>query len=590
MTSAPLPDDPLSGGLHLATVRPGDAPVAGPLAAAAVRWDDWRGRDGVHLLYADLDLAERDGLRRELGLHPTDAAGDRDLVVQAFERWGDGAPDHLGGQFGVAVWDGRRQAVLAARDPIGLRPFVWARTPDGAVLGGDIRAVLAADGVPDTLDDDIAVASLLDRAFDPVMVGRTHFRAVDELRGGHRLAVSPDGPRADRYWRPEDAPALGLRGIDEIGEALRALLREVTLDAVDGGRVGGHLSSGLDSSAVMALAAEALGAPPTAFSWQPPPGDAPVGEHHRIAALVERWGFPLVWCPPTVEDYVTRFGLDTTTFPEAMWSNEQPTRLAAVEAGVTTLLSGWGGDEGVSYSGRGLVSRHLIRSGRWGPLAASFVRDPVHAVRRLRRRMRRTSVTAMRPPLDAVRQAALRGDRQCFVRPDVLRRATLPEFELPPTTPRAYQSWVLRRGHLGRRAGDWARAGAPYGLRYRYPLLDRRVLAFAQGLPAQAWLSYRKHRRWPLRAAAAGLVPDAVRFGARKLEPAWLDANQAARAEAIRRCQHQIPAAVSQNFGPYLDLDALYEAVKAWGDAWRRTGENPGGPGLHAVRYIQLGH
>lgn len=576
-------------------VRPGDGPVVGPLAAAAVCLDDWAGRDGVHLLYADLDLAERAGLRRALGLGPDEPLADVDLVLRAYRQWGPDAADHLGGQFAVAVWDGERQAVVATRDPVGLRPLFYAAVSGGLVVGGDVRAVLGAEGVPDALDEDVMAAVLLDVGFRPVSVGRTCYRAVDELRGGHRLTAGASGPRVERTWRPEDAPALELRGVDEIGEALRAILREVAAEAAGSepaGTVGVHLSSGIDSATVAAFAAEALaeagGPPPVAFPWQPPPGAPPAPEYVRIEAVARRWSLPVVWCPATADDYVAGYGLDPACDPVTMWAPEEPVRRAARAHGVQTILSGWGGDEATSFSGRSLVTASLLRRGRWGPVAAVAARDPVYAAQRLWTWRARRGWIRKQSTLDGLRTAAFRGEHPTLVRADLLRRAELPEPERPPEDLRAYMAWLLRRGHLGARAGSWARAGAAHGLRYRYPLLDRRVLVFVLGLPEEAWLPHRRRRRWPLRAAGAGLVPDVVRLDSRKAEPAWTRASQGARRQAAARVAPLVTAAAASDRAAYVDVDAVREALAEW---LRSDGANAERRrhGLHALSYLGLG-
>ena len=568
-----------------AEVRPGDAPVAGPLGAAVVEAERWRGTAGWHVLYADLDLAERSALARTLGR--SDA--DLELVRAALARWGADAPLHLGGQFAVAAWDGDRQRVVAVRDGIGFRPLVFAARPGRLVVGGDVRAVLAA-GVPDDLDEDVMAAVLLDVGFRPVSVGRTCYRAVDELRGGDRLVWAGQTTRVETWWDPEDVPSVPVRGLDAVGEALRAVLREVSDEAVRGGPAGVHLSSGIDSGTVAAFAAEAAERaaeiPPVAFSWQWPPGAAPAPEHARVAAVAERWGLPVVWCPPTLETHLAAYALDPTLDPATMWAPEESTRHAASARGVRVLLSGWGGDEATSYSGRGRVSGHLLRHGPRGPLATVAAADPVYALQRLRslrqRRERDRIVT-----LGDLRDAALAGDHASFVRPEVLRRATLPEPEPPPSAPRAHLAWLWRRGHLGMRASAWARAGVAYGLRYRYPLLDRRVLALVMGVPLEAWLPHRRLRRWPLRAAGAGLVPDAVRLHSAKAEPQWSRAAHRLRRDAAERIA---PLIATTAFGPLdalLDRPALVADLTDW--LAQKEAAAPDAPrGLHVIPYLPL--
>ncbi|PAP75860.1 asparagine synthase-related protein [Rubrivirga marina] len=566
-------------------MRPGDAPVVGPAADADVRLGDWRGVAGVHVLYADLDLADRARLGHALGLPATEP--DAALLVAALRQWGADAPAHLGGAFAFAAWLGDRQAVVAARDPAGICPLVYADRGDRLVVGGDVREVLAA-GVPDALDEDVMAAVFLTSQFRPSSVGRTCVRAIDLLPGGHRLTASERGTQVSAYWRIEDAPRLGLRRVEEIGEALAAVLREVTAEAVaDPGTVGVHLSAGLDSSTVAAFAAHALaeaGRAPAAFSWQPAPGADGSPEHDRIAAVAECWGLDVSWCPAAEADFAAGLALDATREPHVMWAPEAPVRREARRRGVRLLLSGWGGDEAASFSGRGTIPGALLRQGQWRAVVAMIARDPVRALRRLRAQRTKRARLGLAPTLDDLRDAALRGEHATFARPDLLRRATLPEVEPMPADPHALLGWLMRRGHLGDRTGAWALAGLPFGVRYRYPLLDRRVLDLVGGLPAEAWLTRDGLRRWPLRAAGADLVPDAVRLHASKAEPHWLADSRRERTPALAALVPRLVPEVVGDRAEWVELDALRTALRDWLNA-----PGPIEPrGFHALAYLPL--
>src|SRR5262249_55237371 len=72
-------------------------------------------------------LHDRDGLQRVLGLPAGVEAGDADLLLAAYERWGDDCPAHLVGEFAFVLWDGERGRLVAARDATGTRTLFYAR-------------------------------------------------------------------------------------------------------------------------------------------------------------------------------------------------------------------------------------------------------------------------------------------------------------------------------------------------------------------------------------------------------------------------------------------------------------------------------
>ena len=298
---------------------------------------------------------------------------DAALILRAYRRWGVDCPDRLLGDFAFAVWDRRRRRLFCARDHAGARPFHYCLTAGRIVFASDVGAVLAAPGVSDALDERVVAGWLYGwRCFGD----RTFFRDVRRLPPGHLLAVEGDAARVERWWRPEDARPAPPAGDDARAEALLEILGRAVADRVpDRQPVGVHLSGGLDSSSVAVLAARALRrrgrAAPPAFSWQPPPGDAarggpPAQEHRLIEAVARREGLRVLYCPPRAEDRVAHLRRDVARFP-VVGASEQAVRRRAAERGVRVLLSGWGGDEGISFNGRGAHEELLLR-GRWGRL------------------------------------------------------------------------------------------------------------------------------------------------------------------------------------------------------------------------------
>jgi asparagine synthase (glutamine-hydrolysing) len=114
---------------------------------------------------------------------------DTEVLVHAYEQWGDDMLHHLVGMFAFALWDERRRRLLVARDRFGKKPLYYSQHGDELVFGSEIKALLAA-GVPVDLDD----AALEDYlALRYVPAPRTLFRGVRQLPAGHKMVVSDDG-------------------------------------------------------------------------------------------------------------------------------------------------------------------------------------------------------------------------------------------------------------------------------------------------------------------------------------------------------------------------------------------------------------
>ena len=494
--------------------RPVDAGHRGAPFGASLRI----GRGTGVAVAADARLDDRGALCDALGVPRAERAGlnDRDLIARAWARWGRECPDHLLGDYAFAVWDRRARILFCARDHVGARPFYYARTAHGFAFASAVEAVLAAPGVDDRLDEG-AVATRLIRP-NLLTNTRTFFERVRKLPPGHALTVAGTAPpRLHRYWRPERAPRVRRASDDAYAEELLDLYARAVRDRLRGpDPVGTHLSGGLDSSTMVVLAARELRRagrpPPLAYTRLPPrdrqPAAAGAPEYDVMDAVCAREGLRLFHhFEPTLEDSLSMSRRDGV-YPGRRYSlQEASLQRQAAEHGVRVLLSGWGGDEGVSFNGRGLCA-HLLLGGRWLRLAAECrargwgVRPvlaetargllPPRLVRRLRLRW---SLGGAPPP------------RCSFIAPEFAhwRFRWLPLRRRAVGTRRT-QLRLLQDGHLVRDTELLAASGARHGLEYRYPLLDRRLLEFALGLPPEQFQRGGRNR-WLMRHAAQSLLP-----------------------------------------------------------------------------------
>ncbi|HSP56152.1 MAG TPA: asparagine synthetase B, partial [Dehalococcoidia bacterium] len=105
---------------------------------------------GELVITADARIDNRDELIAALDLNGTarDGMADSELILLAYERWGEGCAERLVGDFAFAIWDGRRQMMFCARDHFGMKPFYYHLSPTLFALGSEIKALLALPGVP----------------------------------------------------------------------------------------------------------------------------------------------------------------------------------------------------------------------------------------------------------------------------------------------------------------------------------------------------------------------------------------------------------------------------------------------------------
>ena len=186
---------------------------------------------------------------------------DTEVIVHAWEEWGERCLERFNGMFAFAVWDARQQVLFVARDRLGVKPLLYAVLPDGHfVFASELKALLAHPGVARRLDPRAVEAYF---AFGYVPDPRTIYSDIRKLEPGacivHRRGGGEVKPR--RYW---DVPLMGERRPGpperwqpELRERLQEAVRKRLVSDVP---LGAFLSGGIDSSAVVAMMRE-IGTP-----------------------------------------------------------------------------------------------------------------------------------------------------------------------------------------------------------------------------------------------------------------------------------------------------------------------------------------
>ena len=190
-------------------------------------------------------------LRRRLEQHGHRFATrcDTEVLVHGYEEWGDRLPSHLNGMFAFAIWDGRRERLLLARDRLGKKPLYVTDTAAGLVFGSDVRSVILAGAIRPELEPERVPEFLFSRY---IAGTRTLVRGVRRLEPGS-LLVHDEGRSCERsYWSLDPGEPEPLDP-----QELRPLLREaVRLRLMGDVPIGVLLSGGVDSAAVLGLMRE----------------------------------------------------------------------------------------------------------------------------------------------------------------------------------------------------------------------------------------------------------------------------------------------------------------------------------------------
>ncbi len=187
---------------------------------------------------------------------------DTEVILKAYETWGDRCVERFQGMFAFAIWDPGRRRLFVARDRFGIKPFYYSYDGGRFCFSSEIKGLLAVPWVSREIDPD-AMEEFLSRQYVPGP--GTIFRKIDQCVAGHRLVCDRTGVSQAPFWCLRQVPH-GLIGEDLAKETLSRFRKAVQEHLVSDVSVGAFLSGGLDSSLVVGLMQREASKPIKTFS------------------------------------------------------------------------------------------------------------------------------------------------------------------------------------------------------------------------------------------------------------------------------------------------------------------------------------
>ncbi len=190
---------------------------------------------------------------------------DTEVIVHAWEQWGEDCVKRFRGMFAFALWDRNQQTLFMARDRLGVKPMYYAVLDDGTLLfGSELKSLLAYQSSGATLKRDIDPLALEEYfALGYVAEPRTIFRQARKLPPAHTLLVRRGQPVGEpqEYWDVRFTLNNPMSEREACEELMRRLHESVKLRMIAEVPLGAFLSGGVDSSAVVAVMAGLSGEP-----------------------------------------------------------------------------------------------------------------------------------------------------------------------------------------------------------------------------------------------------------------------------------------------------------------------------------------
>ena len=179
---------------------------------------------------------------------------DTEVIVHAYEEYGMNFPDHLNGQFAIALWDSNRDRLVLVRDRVGIRPLFYTILPNRTlVFASEIKSIFNYPGVVPEID-----TAGINQVFTlwVNVPPRTVFKNIHELPPGHFMVVTPDSIQTKRYWKLE-YPRINdyeERSLSYYQERLKDIIFDaISIRLRADVPVAAYLSGGIDSSIISAL-------------------------------------------------------------------------------------------------------------------------------------------------------------------------------------------------------------------------------------------------------------------------------------------------------------------------------------------------
>jgi len=507
---------------------------------SAAGWQPMRSACGRFHLVFNGEVLNHTELRQELTAlgHRFATRTDTEVLLAAWQQWGEGALPRFVGMFAFALLDCASRRMLLARDPFGIKPLYYTSRDGRIVFASEIAPLLRlpwsrrrAD--PQTVFDYLAFGG-------PRNPEATFFADVRAVPAAHVLEFSldaPDGPAAARrYWAPAVDTETDI-GFDEAAAHLRTLLTDsVRLHLRSDVPVGAALSGGIDSSTILMLLRRLGGdaASVAAFGYA---SDGPLDESRCIELVASHAGVPL--CRVTADGESLTASLDRllTIQGEPFGSTSVFAQYrvfeAAHRAGARVMLGGQGADEIFGGYRPYLAVRlsTLLRRGRIAE-AIGLWRN-VRTLPGVDRLLLRVGGELLPAAMHGRARRAVGADGW----PDVLRRDWFERAGVrttPPAAPVASGSRLkdrlvdaLQTSVLPALLRYEDRNAMAFSIENRVPFLTTGIAQFALSLPDEYLIDRAGRTKAILRAAMRGIVPDPILDRSDKIafatpEGAWL--------------------------------------------------------------------
>ena len=442
---------------------------------------------------------------------------DVEVVLHLWEEKREACLADLRGMFALAIWNRRDKSLFLARDRVGKKPLFYSSLEDGAIIfASELTGILQHPQVrPEPRAE--AIDNFLTLQYVPSPI--TAFRRIHRLAPAHWLSWRDGHVDVRRYWLLDYEMKLHASQPELTEELLRLLRESVKIRLESEVPLGAFLSGGIDSSAVVAFAAEALGTPLKTFSIGFEQSQFDESRYARLVA--QRFG--------TDHHELVVDSSAADLVDDIVWHYDQPFgdssaipsfHVARItRPHVTVVLNGDGGDE--SFAGYDRYQLSRIAGYFNLPLGLRLgVQRLARPAARYLGRGRRLLQSPVRDPFDAYLATLthLDSDRKAWLYTDEFARELSDSVSAPLRYLRKQRHAALLDAMLDSDVNSYLPddllvkmdiATMAHSLEARSPFLDHKLMEFMARVPANVKLR-RGESKHLLKSALRGILPDEI--------------------------------------------------------------------------------
>ena len=484
-------------------------------------------RTGTLAITADARIDNRDELIPALNFNgrPRETIPDSEIILAAYEKWGEKCSERLLGDFSFAIWDKRNRKIYCARDPIGIKPFHYYFKDGKFRWSSEPKAIFEDKEIPKEPNLPLICLYLLNRFNERE---ETLYKDVYRLPPSHSMIIEDGRIRKDQYWDIDPNYSIRYKTDKEYAEHFLSLFKDaVRVRLRSHSPVGAFLSGGLDSSSIVCTAhllyKEGV-VPDNGFETFSLIFDKfPCDERVYIDEVVQKWNVKANYS-------LYEKNLASVDFEQALLYSDvdygqnilffAPLFKDAQQKGIRTMLNGIGGDEILAGSYDHLTD--YLLEGNIGQLISQLKHDAALSPHSTISLFFNYCLRPLIPRLiKVILKQLLRTFRETgaplWIHHAYLRKMGVDE---PGTVihPRKFstrsQQWIyelLRYGWnitVGMERVE--RFNAHFGIEMRIPFFDRVLIEFCLALPEkQRWCG--EWTKKVLRQATEGILPPLVK-------------------------------------------------------------------------------